>query len=446
MVDTAVGHVRIPARRKPLVFVGGVTAALATTMLTTAPAEADIMNGLIAYEKFVEYEDENGFPRSDNDIFSSNLDGTGEVNLTNTEGVGDIEAAWSPDGTRIAFASNFGGTHYEIYTMAADGSDVRQVSFVSAGGPGDFVQSFEPTWSPDGTQLAFTGYRPSPFTPEIYGVPVEATAETYVETMVTDPDDFQSSAEPDWSPDGTTIVYTQYWDQWTTDIWRIGVDGAGAVNLTTPESGGGGTDLDPSWSADGTRITWVSNRMAEDWLGVETDVYVMQADGTGVIQVTTDPVVEFDPEFSPDGAQLLYQINYYNPEIWVVDTPPVAPPAGRELAAASTPVQVGEGGSPSWQPITTTEGECTISGTPGDDVLVGTPGNDVICGLGGDDLLDGKRGNDRLLGGRGSDELNGGAGRDTLRGGAGADLLEGGNGNDRCDSAADTEPAVSCEG
>lgn len=430
-VDTAYGH--LVSRRNTLLVAGTATAALLTTSLASAPAEADISNGLIAYEKYVEYEDEDGFPRSENDIFSSNLDGTAEVNLTNTEATGEIEAAWSPDGTRIAFSSNRDG-NYEIFTMAADGSDVRQVTFVEPGAFSDFVHSFEPTWSPDGTQIGFTGYRDTPFTAEIYMVPVDATAETYAETIVTDPDDFQNAAEPDWSPDGATFIYTQYWDQYTTDIWRIGVDGTGGVNLTTPENGGGGTDLDPSWSTDGTRITWVSNRDAEDWLGVETDVFVMQADGSGVTPATRDPDVEFDPEFSPDGLQVLYQRNYYNPEIWVVDAPPV-PVEARELAAASAPVQVGAGGSPSWQPQGTAGG-CTITGTTGDDVLRGTAGPDVICGLGG---------NDRLIGGRGADELDGGRGRDNLKGGAGDDRLDGGPGRDKCDTAGDTTPHLSCE-
>jgi len=42
---------------------------------------------------------------------------------------------------------------------------------------------------------------------------------------------------------------------------------------------------------------------------------------------TNDTTVEYDPTFSPDGLQILYQINYYDPEIWVVEAPP-PPPVG----------------------------------------------------------------------------------------------------------------------
>ena len=305
------------------------------------------------------------------------------------------------------------------------------------------MQSFEPTWSPDGTEIAFTGYRPAPSSAEIYIVPAEATEETYSERMLTDGEEFLSAAEPDWSPDGQTIVYVEYYDMYSTDIATINIDGTGVVDLTG-EAGDYVTDWDPGWSPDGTRITWVSNRNATDPLGVETDVYVMQTDGTGVVAATTDPTVEYDPTFSPDGLQILYQTNYYNPEIWVVDAPP-PPEAGTAgtTDTADDPVQVGSGSSPSWQRLTGVA--CTITGTDGDDTLVGTSGNDVICGLGGNDTLTGLDGRDRLIGGAGADTLSGGSGRDLLKGGRGADLLDGGRGKDRCDSKGDTGSAVSCE-
>ena len=430
---------------RPTFAAVAAAALLPAGLVAAGPAQADTgpgPNGRIAFERYVEYEDEEGWPRSAHDIFTTLADGTDEINLTQTDGPNEMEPAWSPDGTRIAFSSDRDG-NYEIYTMAADGTDIRQVTFVAEAGPGEYVQSFEPTWSPDGTEIAFTGYRINPYTAEVYIVPAEATEETYTERMLTDPADFQSAAEPDWSPDGQTIVYVEYFDMYSTDIATINIDGTGLVDLTG-EAGDYVTDWDPGWSPDGTRITWVSNRNATDPLGVETDVYVMQTDGTGVVPATTDPVVEYDPTFSPDGLQILYQINYYNPEIWVVDAPP--PPGDGALlgAAAADPVKVGAGSSPSWQRLAAGP-TCTITGTDGDDVLTGTPRRDVICGLGGDDTIAGLDGRDRLFGGGGADTITGGAGRDVLKGGRGADTLDGGTGQDRCDRRGDSEPPSSCE-
>src|SRR4051794_10077329 len=169
------------------------SAALGLTGLGALPAAtADTgpgAGGRIAYERFIEYHPEDGLPYFDEDIFSANPDGTDEVNLTNTDNAREIDPTWSPDGTRIAFSSNRDG-NFDIYTMAADGSDVQQVTFVDREHDWDYVESFEPTWSPDGTQLAFTGYRAAESWPDIYLAAVGQTAETFTEQAVTDTTDF----------------------------------------------------------------------------------------------------------------------------------------------------------------------------------------------------------------------------------------------------------------
>src|SRR5687767_808164 len=76
-----------------------------------------------------------------NEIYTSNTDGSNITRLTNHPG-NDDQPVWSPDGTRIAFTSNRDGSS-EIYIMNADGSNVVQRTF--SGGCQD------PTWSPDGT-------------------------------------------------------------------------------------------------------------------------------------------------------------------------------------------------------------------------------------------------------------------------------------------------------
>ncbi len=416
--------------RRASALIGTTTLALGG-LAALPPAQADTGpggGGRIAYERYVQYFPENGLPYYDEDIFSANPDGTDEINLTNTDHGREMDPTWSPDGTRIAFASNRDG-NFDIYTMAADGTDVQQVSFLPTGESWQFVNSYEPTWSPDGTQIAFTGYRAEESWPDIYRASVGQTADTYAEQPVTDTTDFLSAAQPDWSPDGTAMLYTGYWDQWTTDVWRINVDGTGAVNLTDPESEFDGTDVDPSWSADGTRVTWVSDG-EQGHTGV--DVYAMQADGTGRVAATSDGIEKYEPEFSPDGTQILYQMNYYDPEIWVVDAPP---PPGKSAGSAGDAHMVAAGGSPSWQPVIGVPA-CTISGTAKADVLRGTSGPDVICGRGG---------NDRLKGLSGDDVLVGGPGRDVLRGGAGVDTLDGGRGKDDCGRVDGSESRTSCE-
>src|SRR5688572_529571 len=122
----------MPRTRLPMSFSRAAAltfgAAIGLSLLAAPPASSDILNGRIAYDRYVEYTDDEGFPRFANDLFTSNLDGTGEVNITATDVLNEMQAAWSQDGARIAFSSDRDG-NYDIYTMAADGSDVRQVTF-----------------------------------------------------------------------------------------------------------------------------------------------------------------------------------------------------------------------------------------------------------------------------------------------------------------------------
>lgn len=410
---------------------GGAVVAGAAAAVTLLPAStaAAAENGRIAYEDYVVYTDPNGLPANSIDIFTANPDGTDEVNLTANDAVLDIDPAWSPDGTRLAFSSNRDG-NFDLYTMAADGSDVQQVTFTEEVSFNDPQNSWEPTWSPDGTRLAYSAKRIDRFTYEIFVTAIGQTPETFTETRLTDPDDFQNGSQPDWSPVGDVLLYTQYFDYYTTDVWRINVDGTGATNLTAD----GARDLNPAWSPDGARIAFVSSRDWNDPFALDaTDVYVAQADGTLPVRVTEDNIAEEDVEWSPDGTQIIFQQGFYEPILYTVPAPPTVGVLAATLAIAD-PMLFGSGGSPSWQPLPGTP-TCTVIGTRGNDTLRGTNGADVLCGLGGDDVLQG---------GPGADLLVGGGGNDRLAGGRGPDQLYGGVGDDKCDSVEDVVATRSC--
>ncbi|MGA1195089.1 MAG: TolB family protein, partial [Candidatus Latescibacterota bacterium] len=94
------------------------------------------------------------------DIFVANADGSGVARLTSGNGRLHSSPAWSPDGSLIAFESNLhqavvlGVTpiaEYELYVMNADGSNIKRMTF--DGGANSQVRN--PTWSPDGSQIAF---------------------------------------------------------------------------------------------------------------------------------------------------------------------------------------------------------------------------------------------------------------------------------------------------
>lgn len=106
-------------------------------------------------------------------------DGSQRRRLTKLGGVAQ-GPAWSPDGRRIVFSANVGDDRFDIYTVGADGKDVR---LVTSG-----EDSFEPSWSPDGTTIAFSA-----------GGAISAIdVETGEEQVLTDPANNDSS--PAWAP------------------------------------------------------------------------------------------------------------------------------------------------------------------------------------------------------------------------------------------------------
>ena len=100
-----------------------------------------------------------------------NPDGSGETNLT-SNATSDGSPAWSPDGQRIAFASNRDGNS-EIYVMNADGSAPTRLT----NNPAD---DLDPAWSPDFTRIAFTRSRDG--NGEIYAINADGSGETRLTT------------------------------------------------------------------------------------------------------------------------------------------------------------------------------------------------------------------------------------------------------------------------
>ncbi len=84
------------------------------------------------------------------EVWVANPDGSGMVNLSNNASADDAHPTWSPDGRKVAFASNRGGNgHYQIFVVNVDGTGITNLT------PTQFGAS-TPLWSPDGSRIAFT--------------------------------------------------------------------------------------------------------------------------------------------------------------------------------------------------------------------------------------------------------------------------------------------------
>ena len=123
---------------------------------------------------------------SNSEIFAANADGSGARNLTNATSYEDDQAAWSPDGTKLAF-TRFLGTAGEIFTMNADGSGLRNLT-------NDPSSDVEPTWSPDGTKIAFATNRGATGDTEIFVMNADGSSPA---NLTNSP---ANESDPDWQP------------------------------------------------------------------------------------------------------------------------------------------------------------------------------------------------------------------------------------------------------
>lgn len=242
------------------------------------------------------------------DIYTMNPDGSGIVNVTNAAGFPefDLEAAWSPDGTKIAFRSGARAAA-EIYTMNTDGTAFTRLTFDS------FRDRF-PAWSPDGSHIAFESNRSDPnfatciptasckseifVMPATGGSPVQLTFEG------------GHAAGPRFSPDGRFIAYATD-SSGTFAVYKVDVDTLAVIKLTT-----GSLQMDqPDWSPDGTKITFVGFRLCStegasnqiQGKDCKGDIFVMNADGTGITQLTHNFGNNLNPRWSPQGDRIVFQ-------------------------------------------------------------------------------------------------------------------------------------------
>lgn len=215
------------------------------------------------------------------DIFVMNADGSGVTNLTN-DTAEDFAPSWSPDGTRILFTSDRDRPAeavfpLDIFVMNTDGSDPVNLT------PESTFHDQEAAWSPDGTQIAFSTNRVDGQSFDIFLMNADGSDPV---RLTEGEDDFtRDEFTPAWSPDGGRIAYTAvcfcfFFD--SVDIEVVDADGSNPVALTS----GPADNSFPSWSPDGSRISFVSNRTGDD------EVFVMNADGSSQTNLTNRP--EFD--------------------------------------------------------------------------------------------------------------------------------------------------------
>ena len=191
----------------------------------------------------------------------------------------------------------------EIYVMDADGGNQRRLTNNPA-------SDYAPSWSPDGKRIVFVSNRDGHV--DANG---RLTSEVYV--MDTDggnprnlTDHPERDSSPSWSPDGKRIAFESDRDADREDphnyeIYVMDADGNNPQNLTnSPEE-----DRYPSWSPDGKRIVFSAVRDGhfKNNLNITDEIYVMDADGGNQQRLTENRNNDWNPSWSPDSKRIAFQ-------------------------------------------------------------------------------------------------------------------------------------------
>jgi Tol biopolymer transport system component len=237
---------------------------------------------------------------TDSEVFGMWPDGSRIHQLShNTQN--DSFPAWSPNGRWIAFESS-SADDMDIWLMQAGRRGQRNLT----NDPG-WADRY-PSWSPDGTQIAFS--RQSPFT-GLGGVWVVNVDGTGMRQLTSEEN---ADSEPSWSPDGRWIAFSSDRDD-NLELYAVRPDGTGVRRLTdTPTT----HEENPDWSPDGDLLAFDACE-APSWPcpgSPNYEVYTIDAAGA-VAQLTTDPTIDANPAWSPDGLQIAFRSDRTgNTEVW----------------------------------------------------------------------------------------------------------------------------------
>ena len=234
------------------------------------------------------------------DVWTINADGTALMRLTHSAQP-EFDPSWSPDGTRIAFRSERSGKP-EIWVMDADGAHQRRLT-----------AGLSPAWSPDGSLIAFSAPAGlSVIRPDGTGLRVLPHSE--------------GGEYPSWSPDGSRIAFNS---NLTGDhvMYIAQADGTKIVNLSRAGEG-----WQMAWSPDGRSILFTSHRDHPDNY---TDVYMMRPDGSAVRRLTNRRA--YTAAWSPDGKHIVVSA----PGLFIINAD------GGDARALPTS-RVGETSLPDW--------------------------------------------------------------------------------------------------
>ncbi len=247
------------------------------------------------------------------------IESIGQINTKNITKLTNIESSypyWSPDGSKIVFQSNRLDDNSEVYIMDSDGRHI--VRLTNSDG---FDEA--PIWSPDGNSILFTTDREGNH--EIYIMDVNGKNQRNLTNHLA------YDGHPNFSPDGQKIIFnssrimspnhsvdSSFTRTSNIELYEMNLDGSNVKRVTNYPS----WDTYPDISPDGTKIAFrrrtVSNIMDKD-IG-NSEVFIANRDGSEAYNITNHPEHDGWPSWSPDGSKIAFASERERGQNWQIYT------------------------------------------------------------------------------------------------------------------------------
>ena len=296
----------LPLRMYPVLFFVSLSILIQPVSTSLAASQVETGNPMIAFVT-------RNWDTRTLTITLSDPSGTNVIPFITNARENDLyNPVWSPDGTQLAFSANRPRAfRNNIYVINGDGSNLHIASgHASTSGP------MIPAWSPDSTQLVYAVSYSGLF--DFFKVNADGTDEEQLEL-----EDFAESFYEMWlvwSPDGTQIAFNAYLESVSTTVYVMNADGTNPqpFPVTAPD---GSTYTRMAWSPDGEQVLLYG---VELYSGGSESLAVADADGSNLQEIETGSLVNVSSaSWSPDGSQIVFIANdpvFEAPgDLWIVN-------------------------------------------------------------------------------------------------------------------------------
>jgi hypothetical protein len=216
-------------------------------------------------------------PSTDYEIYRMQAVGSTGPTALTDNDVDDTDPAWAPGSAQLVIVREAAGGDTDLLLLDADGSGATTPLTALAAVSGEV----EPNWAPNGSRIAFAAFAPGATERDIFTIQPNGTGLTNLTNTPTVDD-----REPNWAPGNARLAYSSFLSS-NYDVHVMNADGSGDVNVTNNAA----EDRDPAWSPDATRIAFSSDRFFSN-----KDILHIPSTGGGGLGIARSP----DPETEPD--------------------------------------------------------------------------------------------------------------------------------------------------